>query len=115
VSGSFLCKSDKLQPEQSLVVHVKSRQAPSIVNAFVSNPLTVECQSDPILAEDSTYSPGAEYVKITRIINETSYPLNDVEIFEYKVVADRPSEILLSCEDGNGTAIWTKYIRFIGT
>jgi hypothetical protein len=114
VNGTFLCKSEALQPEQSLVVLVRSNHAPLIVTAFVSDALTVECPSEPVPAKAEIQSAGMDNFNITMVMDGSSYPQNDGQMHAYKVVAERASDIVLSCADRNGRNVWTKHVHFVG-
>jgi hypothetical protein len=107
--GTFLCKSEKIHPEQSLVVHVKNSQAPRKITSFVSNPVTVQCPSEPVKADLTLET----HIKISNI-NATSRSQNGYQVYDYEVVADSPTNTGLKCEDGNGTVIWKKNIAFVG-
>jgi hypothetical protein len=109
VIGTFLCKSEGLQPEQSRLVVVKYREAPWKITAFVSTTVTVECPFDPVPKAKANLTG----IRITKA-NKTLRSWNGYQMHEYVVVANTPMSIDWKCKNSNGTEIWSRKIQFFG-
>jgi hypothetical protein len=117
VVGTFLCKSEAIDGDESLVVKVIDSQINSStlehVTVLIRTPLQLKCQSVKLRHEIQRLS-HSDFVDFSGAVfsNITSRDIEWTTLFE--MIADRHTRISLKCKDEEERTIWWKEIEFVG-